>query len=69
MPYFVDGLCALYRPHLSRDFCSNFELKMYLGIIYKSIYFGDAAPSVPSFKGSKGYVLWVSSVRSAGHIS
>ena len=44
-------------------------MEVYLGKIYKPIVFGDAAPSVPSFIGSKVIFWWKSCVRSAGHIS
>ena len=42
-------------------------MEVYLGNIYTSIVFGDAAPSVPSFIGSK--VIFGRNLRSAGHIS
>ena len=44
-------------------------MEVYLGKIYTPIVFGDAAPSVPSFIGSKVIFWWKSCVRSAGHIS
>ena len=37
--------------------------------IYTPTVFRDAAPSVPSFIGSKVIFWWKSCVRSAGHIS
>ena len=43
-------------------------MEVYLGKIYTPIVFGDAAPSVPSFIGSK-VIFWWKCVRSAGHIS
>ena len=45
-----------------------FCMEVYLGKIYTPIVFGDAAPSVPSFIGSK-VIFWWKCVRSAGHIS
>ena len=42
-------------------------MEVYLGQIYTPLVFGDAAPSVPSFIGSK--VILVESVHCAGHIS
>ena len=45
------------------------HVAVYLGKIYTPIVFGDAAPSVPSFIGSKVIFWWKSFVRSAGHIS
>ena len=47
----------------------KFFMEVYLGKIYTPIVFDDAAPSVPSFIGSKVIFWWKSCVRSAGHIS
>ena len=44
-------------------------MEVYLGKIYTPIVFGDAAPSVPSFIGSKVIFWWKSCVHCAGHIS
>ena len=55
--------CISWR--ISFKFC----MEVYLGKIYTPIVFGDAAPSVPSFIGSKVIFWWKSCVRSAGHIS
>ena len=43
-------------------------MEVYLSKLYTLIGFGDAAPSVPSFIGSKVIFWWISCVRS-GHIS
>ena len=55
--------CISWR--ISFKFCMEY----YLGKIYTPIVFSDAAPSVPSFIGSKVICWWKSCVRSAGHIS
>ena len=47
----------------------KFCMEVYRGKIYTPIVFGDAAPSVSSFIGSKVIFWWKSCVRSAGHIS
>ena len=44
-----------------------FGMEVYLGKIYTLIVFGDAAPSVPSFIGSKVIFWWKSCVHSAGY--
>ena len=53
--------------HISQGILFKFGTKVYLGIIYKPIDFGDAAFSVPSFIGSK--VIYMSFMRSNCHIS
>ena len=62
-------VCALTAALILDRFLSNFVWQVYLGIIYTPFVFGDAAPSVPSFIGSKVIFWWKSCVRSAGHIS
>ena len=51
--------CISWR--ISFKFC----MAVYFGKIYTAIVFGDAAPSVPSFIGSKVIFWWKSCVRSA----
>ena len=41
-------------------------MEVYLGKIYTLVVFGDAAPSVQSFIGSKVIFWWKFCVRSAG---
>ena len=55
--------CISWR--ISFKFC----MEVYLGKIYTLVVFGDAAPSVQSFIGSKVIFWWKFCVRSAGHIS
>ena len=63
----VEILCALCRPHFLMDFFEFFT-DVHHSQIYTPIGFGDAAPSVPSFIGSK-VIFWWKCVHSAGHIS
>ena len=51
------------------DFFHIFCMEVYLGKFYTPIVFGDAAPSVPSFIGSKVIFWWKYIVHAAGHIS
>ena len=55
--------CISWR--ISFKFC----MEVYRGKLYTPIVFGDAAPSVSSFIGSKVIFWWKYCVRSAGHIS
>ena len=55
--------CISWR--ISFKFC----MEVYHSKLYKPLVFGDAAPSVPSFIGSKVIFWWKSCVCSAGHIS
>ena len=76
MSYFGGNLlCALQATFLDR-FLSNlvqisfkFSTDVHHSQIYTPTVFRDAAPSVPSFIGSKVLFWWKSCVRSAGHIS
>ena len=61
-------MCALQATFLD-GFLFKFSMEVYLGKIYTPIVVGDAAPSVPSFIGSKVIYWWMSFVRPAGHIS
>ena len=54
----VKILCALYRPHFLMDFFQFFFFTdVHYSQIYRPIVFGDAAPGVPSFIGSK-VIFW-----------
>ena len=74
--FFLQGQRSYFGSH-SRV-CSNssiswrisfiFCMEVYHGKIYTPIVFGNAAPSVSSFIGSK-VIFWWKCVRSAGHIS
>ena len=61
-------VCALTAAFLD-GFLSNFVWRCILVKSTHLLCFGDAAPSVQSFIGSKVIFWWKFSVRSAGHIS
>ena len=56
---FLWMVCVSSIGHISQGISFKFWTKVYLGIIYKPIDFGDAAFSVPSFIGSKVLsIIW-----------
>ena len=67
--YFGSHSCVRSNSCISWQISLKFCMEVYHGKIYTPIVFGDAAPSVPSFIGSKVIFWWKSCVRAAGHIS
>ena len=67
MSYFGSHSCVHSNSCISRRISFKFCMEVYHSKLNKSFVFGDAAPSVPSFIGSKVIFWWKSCVRSAGH--
>ena len=61
-------VCALTAAFID-GFLSNFVWRCILVKYTRLLFLVNAAPSVPSFIGSKVIFWWKSFVRSAGHIS
>ena len=67
--YFGSHSCVLFNNCISWWFSFKFCMAVYLSKLYMPTVFSDAAPSVPSFIGSKVIFWWKYCVHSAGHIS
>ena len=50
---FLWMVCVCSLCHISQGTLFRFRMKVYLGIIYKPMDFGDAASIIPSYIGSK----------------